>query len=58
MVVVGVDAFSNGRMRRGLTMVNDVNFEAVNEAVEMKNDAGDYQGPLSLCCATVRLTKP
>lgn len=58
MVVVEVDAFSNGRMRRGLTMANDVNFGAVNEVVEMKNDAGGYQGPLSLCCATVRFTKP
>ena len=58
MVVVRVDAFSSGRMRRGLTMIGDVNFDSRKKALEINSDAGGYSRLFkpSLCsCALNRV---
>lgn len=38
-MVVRLDVLSSGSMSRGLTMVDDVEFEVRKEAIEVKNDA-------------------
>lgn len=48
MLFVKVDAFSSGRMRRGLTMTYDLDLKAQVKALETKSDAKGVKGSSSL----------
>lgn len=57
MVVVKVDAFSRGTMRRGLTMIGGVNLVVRKTSLEESkwSDAEEVQGSLTLLCPHMRL---